>query len=119
MLKGFGLGAAERWEAKSVIGYKGLAGGTTAGTTAYNANLLDTADVTQPVYDKDNYYTDLFVKYQRKIWSNRINWTLQLNVENAFESGHLQPVAVNYDGSPYAFRIIDSRKFTLTSTFDF
>jgi len=114
MLKGFGIGGAERWDSKSVIGYYGKAIRTTT-----NVNLLDASDVSRPIYDKANYYTDLFARYQRKIWSNRIAWTLQLNVENVFEKGHLQTVAVNYDGSPYGYRIIDSRKFTLTSTFEF
>jgi hypothetical protein len=26
---------------------------------------------------------------------------------------------VNYDGSPYAFRIVDSRQFVFTTSFDF
>lgn len=119
MLKGFGVGGAERWESKSVIGYLGRPGGTTLGSSAVNPNLLDTADVTKPVYSGANYYTDLFVRYKRRIWSDRLGWTLQLNVENVTEGGHLQVTAVNYDGSPYAYRIIDSRKFTLTSAFDF
>ncbi|HEY4249207.1 MAG TPA: TonB-dependent receptor plug domain-containing protein [Lacunisphaera sp.] len=113
-LKGWGIGGAERWESASVIGYLGK----TAHTTA-NLNLLDSADVTKPVYDSANYYTDLFVNYKRKIWHDRVGLIVQLNVEDVFEDGHLQPVAVNYDGTPYAYRIIDSRKFTLTTTFDF
>ena len=115
MLKGFGIGGAERWESKSVIGYYGKS----AHTNTAIPNLLDVSDTTRPIYDKANYYTDLFVKYKRKIWRNHIDWTVQLNVENVFENGHLQVVQVNYDGSPWGYRIIDSRKFTLTSTFDF
>jgi hypothetical protein len=42
-----------------------------------------------------------------------------LNCNNVTEDGHLQPIAVNYDGSPWAFRIIDSRQFVLTTSFDF
>ena len=114
-LKGFGLGGAERWESKAIIGYYGKSSGTNVSIP----DLIDQADTTRPIYNKDNFYTDLFVKYKRKIWKNRIDWTLQLNVGNVFENGHLQTVAVNYDGSPYGYRIIDSRKFTLTSTFDF
>ena len=37
---------------------------------------------------------------------------------SAFENGRLQAVAVNPDGRPYAFRIIDPRQFILTTTFD-
>jgi len=114
-LKGFGFGGAERWEAKSVIGYLGKA----TGKNQTNINLLELSDTTKPIYDKANSYTDLFVKYQRKIANGKVNMTVQLNVENVFESGHLQVVAVNYDGSPYGYRILDSRKFTLTTTFGF
>ncbi len=114
-LKGFGIGGAERWEAKSIIGYYGKS----SHGNASNPNLIDISDVTRPVYDRANFYTDLFVNYKTKIWRDKIAMTVQLNVENLFEDGHLQVVAVNYDGSPYGYRIIDSRKFTLTSTFQF
>jgi hypothetical protein len=35
-----------------------------------------------------------------------------------FESGRLQPIAVNPDGVPYAYRIIDPRQFILSASFD-
>jgi len=114
-LKGVGIGGAERWEAKSIIGYYGKA----SGATASNPKLLDLSDTTRPIYDKANSYTDLFVNYKTKLWSDRVGLVVQFNVENVFENGHLQVVAVNYDGSPYGYRIIDSRKFTLTTTFNF
>ncbi|MDI1320764.1 MAG: TonB-dependent receptor plug domain-containing protein [bacterium] len=114
-LKGFGLGGAQRWEDKSIIGYYGRS----SHGNAANPNLIDISDVTRPIYDKANAYTDLFVNYKRRIWHDRVAMNVQLNVENVFENGHLQLVGVNYDGSPYGYRIIDSRKFTLTTTFDF
>ena len=43
---------------------------------------------------------------------------MQLNVNNVFENGHLQPVAVNPDGTPWAFRIVDPRQFILSVKFD-
>ena len=43
---------------------------------------------------------------------------LQLNVTNVLEDGRLQAVAVNPDGAPWAFRIVDPRQFILTATFD-
>ena len=66
-----------------------------------------------------NFYTDLWVSYSRKIFKDRVGWKLQLNIENVTEGGRLMPTQVNFDGTPWAFRIIDSRKFTLTSTFNF
>jgi hypothetical protein len=44
---------------------------------------------------------------------------VQLNVNNVFEDGKLVPIAVNFDGLPWAYRIIDSRQFVLTTSFDF
>ena len=114
-LKGFGIGGAQRWEAKSIIGYYGKA----SGATASNRKLLDLSDTSRPIYDSANLYTDLFLNYKTKAWGGKVGLTVQLNVENVFENGSLQVVAVNYDGSPYGYRIIDSRKFTLTTTFDF
>ena len=43
---------------------------------------------------------------------------MQLNVRNVFENGRLQPVAVNPDGRPYAYRIIDPRQFIISTSFD-
>ena len=43
----------------------------------------------------------------------------QLNLQNAFENGRLQATAINPDGQAYNYRIINPRKFVLTSTFDF
>lgn len=114
-LKGWGVGGAQRWEDKSVIGYYGK---SSRGNPA-NPNLIDISDVTRPIYDQANFYTDLFARYRTRAWNDRVGLTLQLNVENVFEDGHLQPVGVNYNGAPYGFRIIDSRKFSLTATFDF
>lgn len=116
MLKGVSVGGSLRWEDKAVIGYAGKA----SGVNLYNGvPVLDYADVTKPYYDKEHYYTDLWVSYRFTTWSNKVRAKVQLNVANVFENGGLRPIAVNYDGSPYSFRIIDPRQFTLTTTFDF
>ncbi len=115
-LKGLTIGGNERWEDKAVIGYAGKS----SGVNLYaGVPVLDYSDVTKPYYDSAHYYTDLFVSYRFPIWNNKVKAKVQLNVSNVFESGGLRPVAVNYDGSAYSFRIIDPRQFTLTTTFDF
>ena len=113
-LKGVSVGGAERWESRAAIGFFGKVGDPINSPTVINLN-----DVTRPVFDSGNYYTDLWVSYSRKIFRDRIGWKIQLNCENATEGGRLMPTQVNFDGTPWAFRIIDSRKFTLTSTFNF
>jgi hypothetical protein len=113
-LKGFAVGGRESWESKAAIGYIGK-----VATPLTAPGVVNLADFNQPVYDSGNYYTDLFVSYQRKIYNNKINWKLQLNINSVFENGGLRPIGVNLDGSVYAWRIIDSRQFLLTSTFSF
>ena len=44
---------------------------------------------------------------------------IQFNIDNVFEDGGLEPFAVNFDGSPWAYRIKDPRAFKLTTKFDF
>ncbi|MFT3781164.1 MAG: TonB-dependent receptor [Nibricoccus sp.] len=121
MLKGWSVGGAERWESKAIIGYYGRATGANLVTFNGVANVpqIDASDLSRPIYDNARYYTDVFVKYQRKIWANRVLMTYQLNVENAFEGGRLQVVAVDWDGVPYGYRIVDPRRFVLSARFDF
>jgi hypothetical protein len=112
--KGISLGGAERWESKAAIGFYGKVGDPINSPTVINLN-----DVTRPIYDSGNYYTDLWIGYSRRIFNNRIGWKLQLNCNNVMEDGRLMPTQVNFDGKPWAFRIIDSRQFILTSSFTF
>jgi len=111
-LKGWFVGGSQRWEDKAVIGYYGKASGA-------NGTQLDISDTTRPIFDEANWYTDFWFGYQRRIMDNKVRMKLQLNVDNVFEDGGLRAVAVNYDGSPYAFRILDPRRFVLTASFDF
>ncbi|MCW5548224.1 MAG: TonB-dependent receptor plug domain-containing protein [Opitutaceae bacterium] len=115
-LKDFTIGGSQRWEDKAVIGYYGRASGV---NTYAGQPVMDIADVSRPIYDSANFYTDLWISYRRKIFDDRVGMRVQLNIANVFEGGDLRPVAVNYDGSPYSFRIIDPRQYTLTATFDF
>lgn len=113
-LKGWSAGGSLRWESKAAVGFYGKAGDPTKPT------IINAADPTRPVYlDNGNYYLDLSVAYSRRIAQNKVNMKIQLNCNDVTEGGHLQPIAVNYDGSPWAYRIIDPRQFILTTTFEF
>jgi outer membrane receptor protein involved in Fe transport len=112
--KGFFVGGSQRWEDRAVIGYYGKSSGANP-----DPSYMDVSDVTKPIYDSDNWYTDVWVGYTRKILNDKVRMKLQLNVNDVFENGGLKTVGVNYDGSPYAFRIVDSRQFVFTTSFDF
>jgi hypothetical protein len=112
-LKGWSIGGAERYESRAVIGYYGYA------ATAATPNLINRSDVNRPVYDSGHFYSDFWLAYQTKILTNKVGMKIQLNVNDAFEGCHLQAFSVNWDGSPWAYRIVDGRKFVLTTTFSF
>ncbi len=114
VLKGFSVGGAERWESRAAIGFFGKVGDPIGSPTVINV-----ADPTRPVYDHGNFYTDLWMAYATRIMKGRYGLKIQLNVTNVTEGGRLLPTAVNFDGTPWAYRIIDPRQFVLTTTLDF
>ena len=109
-LKNLSIGGGLRWEDQASIGFLGGA--------ADPDGIVRTLDANKPVYDKRRTYYDLSAGYDLRFRQNKIRARVQLNIRNAFERGRLQAVAVNPDGQPYAYRIIDPRQFILSTTFD-
>jgi outer membrane receptor protein involved in Fe transport len=109
-LKELDVGGAIRWEDRGSIGFYGAAPDADG--------IVRSLDPDKPVWDKSRYYVDFMAGYNLRLFGGKIRTRLQLNVRNLFEDGRLQPVAVNPDGSPWAFRIIDPRQFFLTATFN-
>jgi hypothetical protein len=109
-LKSLDVGGAFRWEDKACIGFYGAAPDSDGIVRLYDPN--------RPVWDKARYYLDFMAGYNLRFFHDKVQCRLQLNVINVFEKGRLQAVAVNPDGDPYAFRIVDPRQFILTATFD-
>ena len=110
LLENVAIGGGLRWQDKAIIGYLGIP--NAAGT-------MDAADINSPVYDKEQFHVDLWASYSRMIMNDRVRMHIQLNVRDAFEKGGIAPIAVNYDGSPYAFRIKDPRQIFVTTRFEF
>ncbi|HVU32561.1 MAG TPA: TonB-dependent receptor plug domain-containing protein [Opitutaceae bacterium] len=111
-LKGFSIGGSLRWESKAAIGFYGKPASPTS-------TVLSLADVNRPIYDNGNYYSDVWLSYSRKIDHDRIGMKIQLNCNNWNEGGRLMATQVNFDGSPWAFRIIDPRQWILQASFTF
>jgi hypothetical protein len=110
-LRGFGVGGAVRWADRSVIGY--LAGAPDSD------GIVRTFDVNRPYYDPSRFSADMWTSYRLRLFNDRIQAVIQLNLQNAFESGRLQVVGVNPDGTPFNYRIINPRKWVLSTTFSF
>ncbi len=109
-LKNFSVGGALRWESKGAIGFYGL--------PLDDNGLITGLDPDRPVYDKARYKIDLNASYKFRLFEDKVRGRIQLNVRDIFEGGRLQAIAVNPDGSHYAFRIVDPRQFILSTTFD-
>lgn len=107
-LKPLDIGGAVRWNDKAIIGYLGAA--------PESDGVVRDLDPNKPVYDEARYTFDLSAGYTIRM--RKGSCRLQFNVSNVLEDGRLQAVAVNPDGTPWAFRIVDPRQFILTATFD-
>ncbi|MEO6994355.1 MAG: TonB-dependent receptor plug domain-containing protein [Lacunisphaera sp.] len=110
-LNNFSVGSSARWDDKSVIGYMGAAPDADG--------IVRSLDVNKPAYDPARYTFDFWVSYKIKLFRNKVRANFQLNVNDAFQNGGLRTVAINPDGTPSAFRIINPRQFLLTTTFEF
>ena len=108
-LKGLSVGAAYRWQDKIVIGYP----------IYTNADGFAEYDIENPVYGPSEGGLDYWIGYTRKL-TNKINWKIQLNIRNAFESEGLIPINIEPDGKTWAgVRIKPVQEWSLTNTFSF
>jgi hypothetical protein len=113
-LKNFNVGGAIRWEDKASIGFAGKA----PATSGNFAGAILELDPNKPFWDRSRFYADLSAGYRFRLFGDKVRTRVQLNVKDAFESGRLQKVAVNPDGSAFAYRIINPRQFILSMAFD-
>ncbi len=104
-LKNFGVGGAFRWQEKNVIGYP------ISATGVFN--------LSQPYYGPSLDAVDLWCSYSHRL-TRAVNWTIQLNVTNAFAHDELIPVSIEPDGHTWAAaRIKPTQEWAVTNTFNF
>jgi len=108
------VGGALRWESKASIGF--LAGPAETSGPYQGAVLF--LDNNKPVWDKARAYLDLSASYRFKLLGDKVRTRAALNIKNVTEGGRLQPIAINPDGAPYAYRIVDPRQFILSVSFE-
>lgn len=110
-LRGTSVGGSYRWQDKLTIGYPSV-------VKTVEGVETETFDINNPFYGPTDDAVDLWVAYQRRI-HKKINWRIQLNVQDAFSSKRLIPLNVNPDGVPAAYRIKEGATWLLTNTFSF
>jgi len=108
-LKGVNLGLAYRWQQGQILGYA---------LQSYTDPKKQLPDVTKPFKGPAEDSLDFWIGYEHRL-SKRVHWKIQLNVRNAADKAHLTPIAVQPDGSPAQYRIVEGQNWTVTNTFSF
>ncbi|MEO7414105.1 MAG: TonB-dependent receptor plug domain-containing protein [Opitutaceae bacterium] len=109
-LRNMSVGGSMSWASKGAIGYYGAAPDPDG--------VVRRLDKEKPFFDKPVTTINLLASYRTKMFSDRVNATFQLNVDNVTESGHLKGIGVNPDGGYWQYRIIDPRQFKFQVRFD-
>jgi hypothetical protein len=110
-LDGFGVGAAYRWQDGAVIGYP---------TELIDGQFI--SDIDNPHMAPSETTVDVWLRYRRKLFEGKIDWTIELRVQNInTDADDLIPVAASnseeYDvvvwrsGPPRVWRITNTFKF--------
>lgn len=107
--KGVAAGASVRWSDERSIGYPL--------TTDTEGNLI--TDLQNGYMGPDSWNLGLHASYGRKIMNDKVDWKIQLNIQNLNGDNDLIPIRINPDGQEAAFRVNRERVFRLSNTFKF
>ncbi len=120
-LRGWGVGTAVRWQDKAAIGAPVALFGPDLqpATDANDPANIRVQDVRNPIYGPTETNFDAWVSYKTKLWSDRVDLKVQLNVRNLTVGNELTPVAANPDGTIAVWQIKEPRRYTLSATFGF
>ncbi|HRE83257.1 MAG TPA: TonB-dependent receptor, partial [Opitutaceae bacterium] len=111
-LRGWSVGGAARWQDEVGIGYPII-------DVQVDGRTLELPDLANPYKGPSDLKFDAWVGYTRKLWNDRVQWTMQLNVRDVLNEDELIPVMAQPDGSVAAWVAPQGRVFTLRSTFAF
>lgn len=110
-LRGFSLGASANVRGRTVIGFAEVSGGR--------------LDADKPYYADEFSTVGAWISYRRKLFGNKVDWRIQLNVRNLFDSNKLFPNRMvdrrdgTGTGEVVIYRLNQPRTFLLTSAFAF
>lgn len=111
-LRGWNVGGAARWQDKIGIGYP-IIDSVVAGRN------LEVPDLARPYLGPSDLKYDAWVGYARKVWRDKVRWSVQMNVRDLLNKDELVPVMAQPDGTIAAWIAPQGRLFTLRSSFEF
>jgi hypothetical protein len=108
-LRGWGVGTGIRWQDKVAIGYP----------TSRRPDGTVALDRANPYYGPTATNVDGWLSYGRRVWKDRIDWKIQLNIRNMIGSDELIAINAQPDGSVASYRLPPERRWYITNTFTF
>jgi hypothetical protein len=117
-LKGWAVGGGYRWQDEVGVGFRN---GILTGDPRLPVGLdeIAVADVTQPLFGPSESNADLWVRHSRKIFDDKVDWRIQLNIRNVLNNDDLIITSMSGDGQPSRIRVMNPINYRLTSTFKF
>ena len=115
--KNFGVGVGLRWLSSTIEGYYGA----TQAALLNAAGQVAASDITKPIYTPAQLHVDGWLSYSFKLpWDDgKVRARVQLNCVDITSNGYILPFVFNQDGTPYTWRIVPPRQWSLTTTFSF
>ncbi len=113
--KGVGVGGALRWQDEAAVGYP-----TIQIIPEGGGNAINIGDINNPYFDGKQSNYDMWVSYRVPLMKERVDWKMQLNVQNVFANDDdVIVTAVNPNGNAARVRFAPQRSIFLTNTFRF
>jgi hypothetical protein len=113
-LQGWSVGGGARWQDSAAIGHPQI---FDSELNAYKP------DITNPHFGPSELNLDSFVRYRTKIFDDKVDMTVTLNIRNLLDDDDLIPVAANPNegsaGLVALWRIPTERTYSLSARFSF
>ncbi|HEY1794026.1 MAG TPA: TonB-dependent receptor plug domain-containing protein [Opitutaceae bacterium] len=122
-IKGWFAGGGLRIEAARILGFRFDPNFKNVNSNDPNYAAVQVVtdgglDVNEPIYGPTDTHFDAWVGYSRKI-TKKINWRIQLNMQNVGEKDKLEPAQYEPDGSLAIAYIQEGMGWRLENSFDF
>ena len=111
LFRGFSVGGGLRYQDAIATGYPNV----------YDDFGNAVPDILNPWFGPDELNGDLFLRYGRKVFDDKVDWTIQFNARNLYRDRGSRDIPVNasIDGAVAVIRIPNEQQFFLTNTFRF
>ena len=107
-LKGFALGGSVRWRDGATIGYPDI-----------EVDGIIRSDLDNPFKGPNLFNVGAHIAYSKKILDNKVDWRIQLNIQNLIGDDDINAIRTNPNGVVAAWRVGRDRYLQVTNTFRF